>query len=118
MWKRHAIYECRPRSVIVNLGGHRYRIPEVVSTIVPPKQCRKVVSHTTKFSFFTVLSKGEQKNTATTAASVQAPSVQQKQIIDPGGYRWPPTYSNWLKTIFWQFTIFSSFSVPKLLGPF
>jgi hypothetical protein len=37
---------------------------------------------------------------------------------DPGGYRWPPTYSNWLKTIFWQFTIFSSFSVPKLLGPF
>ena len=21
----------------------------------------------------------------------------------PGGYRWPPTFSNWLKTIFWQF---------------
>jgi hypothetical protein len=32
--------------------------------------------------------------------------------IDLGGYRWPPTFSNWLKTIFWQFwqfTIFSSF---------
>jgi hypothetical protein len=29
-----------------------------------------------------------------------------------------PTYSNWLKTIFWQFTIFSSFLVPKLPGPF
>jgi hypothetical protein len=31
---------------------------------------------------------------------------------DPGGYRWPPTFSNSLKTIFWQFwqfTIFSSF---------
>jgi hypothetical protein len=36
---------------------------------------------------------------------------------DLGGYRWPPTYSNWLKTVFWKFTIFSSFSVPKLLGP-
>jgi hypothetical protein len=56
MWKRHAIYESRPRSVIVTLGGHLYRIPEVIPTIVPPKQCHKVVSHTTKFSFFTVCS--------------------------------------------------------------
>jgi hypothetical protein len=37
---------------------------------------------------------------------------------DPIRYRWPPISSNWLKTIFWQFTIFSSFSVPKLSGPF
>jgi hypothetical protein len=22
---------------------------------------------------------------------------------DLGGYRWPPTFSNWLKTTFWQF---------------
>jgi hypothetical protein len=78
MWKRHVIYESRPRSVIVTLGGHLYRIPEVILTIVPPKQCHKVVSHTTKFSFFTVCSKREQKNT--TAASVQAPSIQQKQV--------------------------------------
>jgi hypothetical protein len=37
---------------------------------------------------------------------------------DPGGYRGPPTFFKWLKTIFWpfwQFTIFSRFS---LLGPF
>jgi hypothetical protein len=37
---------------------------------------------------------------------------------DPGGYRRPPTFSKWLKTIFWpfwQFTIFSRFSLP---GPF
>jgi hypothetical protein len=33
MWKRHAIYESRPRSVIITLGGHLYRIPEVVPTI-------------------------------------------------------------------------------------
>jgi hypothetical protein len=78
MWKCHVVYESRPRSVIVTLGGHLYKIPEVVPTIVPPKQCRKVVSHTTKFSFFTVCSKREQKNT--TAASVQAPSIQQKQV--------------------------------------
>jgi hypothetical protein len=38
--------------------------------------------------------------------------------IDLGGYRWPPTYSNWLKTFFCKFTIFSSSSDPKLLGPF
>jgi hypothetical protein len=26
-----------------------------------------------------------------------------KQFNDPGGYRWPPTFSNWPKTCFWQF---------------
>jgi hypothetical protein len=70
------MYESRPHSVIVTLGGHLYRIPEVVPTIVPLKQCRKLVSHTTKFSFFTICSKGEQKDTATTIASVQAPFIQ------------------------------------------
>jgi hypothetical protein len=80
MWKRHAIYESRPRSVIITLGGHLYRIPEVVPTTVPPKQCRKVVSHTTKFIFSTICSKGEQKDIATTTASAQAPSIQQKQV--------------------------------------
>jgi hypothetical protein len=49
------------------LWGSSLQIPEVVPTIVPPKQCCKVVSHTTKFSFFTICSKGEQKDTATTA---------------------------------------------------
>jgi hypothetical protein len=80
MWRRHVVYESRPRSVIVTLGGHLYRIPEVVLTIVPPKQYRKVVSHTAKFNFFTICSKGEQKDTATTTASPQAPSIQQKQV--------------------------------------
>jgi hypothetical protein len=80
MWKRHAIYESRPRSVIITLGGHLYRIPEVVPTTTPPKQCRKVVSHTTKFIFSTICSKGEQKDTAATTASAKAPSIQQKQV--------------------------------------
>jgi hypothetical protein len=66
MWRCHVVYESRPRSVIVTLRGHLYRIPEVVPTIVPPKKCLKVVSHTAKFSCFTICSKGEQKDTATT----------------------------------------------------
>jgi hypothetical protein len=77
-WRHHVVYESRPRSVIFTLGSHLYRIPEVVPTIVPPKKCRKVVSHTAKFSFFTICSKGEQKDTATTIASPPAPYIQQK----------------------------------------
>jgi hypothetical protein len=80
MWRRHVVYESQPRSVIVTLGGHLYRIPEVVPTTVPPKKFCKVVSHTAKFSFFTICSKGEQKDTATTTALPQAPSIQQKQV--------------------------------------
>jgi hypothetical protein len=80
MWRRHVVYESRPRSVIVTLGGHLYRIPEVAPTIVPPKKCRKVVSHTAKFSFFTICSKGEQKDIGTTTTSPQAPSIQQEQV--------------------------------------
>jgi hypothetical protein len=80
MWKLHAIYESQPRSVIITLRGHLYRIPKVVPTISPPKQCCKVVSHTTKFIFSTICSKGEQKDIATTIASAQAPSIHQKQV--------------------------------------
>jgi hypothetical protein len=80
MWKCHVVYESRPRSVIVTSGAHLYRILEVLPTIVPPKKCRKVVSHTAKFSFLTICSKGEQKDTATTTASPQAPSIQKKQV--------------------------------------
>jgi hypothetical protein len=80
MWKHHAIYESRPRSVIITLGGHLYRIPEVVPTTAPPKQSCKVVSHTRKFIFSTICSKGEQKDTAATTASAKAPSIQQKQV--------------------------------------
>ena len=78
MWKRLDIYESQPRSVIVTLGGHLYRIPEVVPTTVPPKKCHKAVSHTAKFIFFTIYLEGEQKDTATTTTLPQAPSIQQK----------------------------------------
>jgi hypothetical protein len=34
----------------------------------------------TKFSFFVIQEEGEQKDTVTTTTSVQAPSIQQKQV--------------------------------------
>jgi hypothetical protein len=80
MWRCHASFESRPCSVIVTLGGHLFKIPEVVLTAFPPKKCRKVVSHTAKFIFFTICSKGEQKDTESTTILPQAPSIQQKQV--------------------------------------
>jgi hypothetical protein len=59
MLRCHTIYESQPHSVIVTMGVQLYRIPEVVSTIVPPKQCHKVISHTAKLSLFTIRSEGE-----------------------------------------------------------
>jgi hypothetical protein len=79
MWKLHVVYDSRPRSVIITLGGQLYRIPEVVLTIVPPKQCHKVTSHTAKFILFTVCSKDAQKTTTTIVAST--PSIQQKNRL-------------------------------------
>jgi hypothetical protein len=76
MWRHHAIYESRPRNVIVTLGGQLYQIPEVVPTIVPPKKFHKVISHTENFSLFKIRSKGEKKDTATITASTQYLSIQ------------------------------------------
>jgi hypothetical protein len=73
MWKHHDVYESRPRSVIITLGGQLYRILEVVPTTVLPKQCREVISHTAKFILFTVCSKDEHKAIATT--TTLAPSI-------------------------------------------
>jgi hypothetical protein len=73
MWKHHYVYESRPRSVIITLGGQLYRIPKVVSTTTPPKQHCKVISHTAKFILFIVCSKDVQKTTTTTTTST--PSI-------------------------------------------
>jgi hypothetical protein len=37
-------------------------------------------------------------------------SKNPKAANDPGGYRWPPTFFDWLKTVFWQFWQFTIFS--------
>jgi hypothetical protein len=38
--------------------------------------------------------------------------------IDPGGYWWPPTFSDWLKIVFWQFWQFTIFSRFNFRGHF
>jgi hypothetical protein len=78
MWKRHAVYESRPRSVIVTLGGQLYRIPEIVAP-TPTKQGRKIISHTGKFSLFAIATKGEHQIAETSTTSAHYPSTQQKQ---------------------------------------
>jgi hypothetical protein len=52
MSKHHVLYNSRPRSVIITLGGHLYRIPKVFLTTDQPKQQSKVISHTTKLILF------------------------------------------------------------------
>ena len=58
LWKRHAVYESRPRVVIVTLGNKLYRIPEVPSpaaiSLVNAKQCSKPISETGKFVFLMI----------------------------------------------------------------
>jgi hypothetical protein len=65
MWKHHAIYESRPRIVIVTLGGQLYRVPEVAPTtstsLISAKQCHRVISQTTEFSLFLIQSDDEQE---------------------------------------------------------
>jgi hypothetical protein len=82
LWKHHALYDFIPRSVIINLGIKLYKILEVapptVVSFTSAKQCRKVISQTGKFVFFTILSQGEQKVTATSMDSIQGLSTQQK----------------------------------------
>jgi hypothetical protein len=58
LWKHHAVYESRPRSVIITLGRQFYRIPEVASptsiSLIFAKQCSKVISQIGKFIFFVI----------------------------------------------------------------
>ena len=81
MWKRHVVYESRPRSVIVTLGGQLYRIPETVSPTTV-SQGRKISSHTKIFFLFTIASEGEHKITETSTPSAQGVSSHQTQEED------------------------------------
>jgi hypothetical protein len=63
LWKRHIIYESRPRNVIITLNKKLYRIPEVVPpsviSLISAKKCKKVISQTGKFVFFVIHSQNE-----------------------------------------------------------
>jgi hypothetical protein len=84
LWKRHVVYESRPRSVIITLNRKLYRIPEAVPpsviSLISAKQCRKVISQMGKFVFFMIRSQNKRKITATSRVSVADLSTQQKQV--------------------------------------
>jgi hypothetical protein len=58
LWKRHVVYDSRPRVVIITLGNKLYRIPEIVPpttiSLVTTKQCSKIISKTRKFVFLMI----------------------------------------------------------------
>jgi hypothetical protein len=80
MWKCHAFYESRPRSVIITLGDQIYKVSEAVPTtmvsLISVKQCRKVVSHIERFFLFMVQSEGERKFIAIVKTFVRGLSAQ------------------------------------------
>jgi hypothetical protein len=80
VWKHHVVYESRPCIFNITMGGQLYKILEVVLITAPPKKCRKVIYHTTKFILFIVCSKNAQKTTTTTATST--PSIQKQHIVE------------------------------------
>jgi hypothetical protein len=63
LWKRHVVYESRPRSVIITLNRKLYRIPEAVPpsviSLISAKKCRKVISQMGKFVFFMIHSQNK-----------------------------------------------------------
>ena len=78
LWKRHAVYESRPRAVIITLGNKLFRIPEVAPpaaiSLITAKQCSKIISKTRKFVFLMICPQGMKKMVATT--SRQGPSAR------------------------------------------
>ena len=78
------MYESRPCSVIITLGRQLYRIPEVALptsiSLISTKQCSKVISQTEKFIFFLIWAHNKQNVVATSVASTQSLSLQQKQV--------------------------------------
>ena len=83
MWKRHAVDESWPHSVIVTLEGKLYRISK---TVAPNKvsQGRKISSHIIKLFLLTIASKGEHKikETSTPFAQVSL-LIRHKKKTEP-----------------------------------
>ena len=84
LWKFNAIYESRPRSVIITLNKKLYRIPEAVPSsaisLISTKQCRKVISQIGIFVFFVIRSQSKKNIVATSRAFVVNLSTQQKKV--------------------------------------
>jgi hypothetical protein len=84
LWRRHVVYESRPHGVIITSGRQLYRILEVAPpttiSLISAKQCSEVISQTREFVFFVICAHSKQKVVATSVASTQCLSLQQKQV--------------------------------------
>jgi hypothetical protein len=82
LWKRHDVYESRPRAIIITLGNKMYRIPEIepptTISLVTAKQCSKLISQTRKFVFLMICPQGKRKNVAMT--SRRGPTARKQQM--------------------------------------
>ena len=71
LWKRHAVYESRPRAVIITLGNKLYRIPEIAPpttiSLVTVKQCSKIIYQTRKFVFLVIRPQGKRNTMSMTS---------------------------------------------------
>jgi hypothetical protein len=71
LWKRHAMYESRPRVVVITLGNKLYKILEITPpttiSLVTAKQCSKLIAKTRKFVFVMIRPQGKKKTVATTS---------------------------------------------------
>ena len=76
LWKRHAVYESRPRAVIITLGNKMYRILEIAPpttiSLVTAKKCSKLISKTKKFVFLMIRPQGKKKTVAMTSRQVSS----------------------------------------------
>lgn len=56
MWKRHVVYQFRPRSILISLGDQCSSIPKVapptIASLTSAKQWRKLISKTWKILIF------------------------------------------------------------------
>jgi hypothetical protein len=70
-WKRHVVYESRPRVVIIALGNKLYKIPEIAPpttiSLVTAKKCSKIITKTKKFVFLMIRPHGKKNTMATTS---------------------------------------------------
>ena len=85
LWRRHAVYESRPRAVIISLGDSSYRIPEVApptaTSLITAKKGSKLISQTRKFICM-VHSQSKGKIVATSMTTAKGSSTQQQQQRD------------------------------------
>jgi len=80
LWKRHVVYEARPRSVIISLGSKLYRISEVALlatiSLISVKQCSKIISQNGKFVLFMIRSQSKGNIVATSMAPGKGSSMK------------------------------------------